>query len=72
MQAWNGFLFPLVLTQNASVRVLPLGLWDYQGQFGINVPAITAAIALSLLPLLLVYLFGRRYLLAGLTAGTGK
>jgi xylobiose transport system permease protein len=72
MQAWNGFLFPLVLTQNPSVRVLPLGLWDYQGQFGIDVPAITAAVALSMLPLLLVYLFGRRYLLAGLTAGTGK
>lgn len=72
MQAWNNFLFPLVLTQDASVRVLTLGLWDFQGQFGINVPALMAAVSLSLLPLLLVYLFGRRYLLAGLTAGAGK
>lgn len=72
LQAWNGFLFPLVLTQDASVRVLTLGLWDYQGQYGTNVPLITAAVVLSLLPLLVVYLLGRRYLLAGLTAGAGR
>ncbi len=34
LQAWNGFLFPLILTQDASVRVLTLGLWDFQGQYG--------------------------------------
>ena len=72
MQAWNNFLFPLILTQDPSVRVLTLGLWDFQGQFGLNVPVIMAAVALSLLPLLVLYLFGRRYLLAGLTAGSGK
>jgi xylobiose transport system permease protein len=72
MQAWNGFLFPLVLTQDPSVRVLTLGLWDFQGQYGTNVPLVTAAVTLSLLPLLVVYLVGRRFLLAGLTAGAGK
>jgi len=72
LQAWNGFLFPLVLTQDVSVRVLTLGLWDYQGQYGTNVPLITAAVLLSLLPLLVVYLLGRRQLLAGLTAGAGR
>jgi xylobiose transport system permease protein len=61
-----------VLTQDPSVRVITLGLWDFQGQFGLNVPVIMAAVALALLPLLVVYLVGRRYLLAGLTAGTGK
>ena len=72
LQAWNGFLFPLILTQDASVRVLTLGLWDFQGQYGTNVPLVTAAVTLSLAPLLVVYLLGRRYLLAGLTAGAGK
>ena len=72
LSAWNGFLFPLVLTQSADVRVLTLGLWDFQTQYGTNVPLVTAAVFLSLLPLLVVYLLGRRYLLAGLTAGAGK
>ncbi len=72
MQAWNGFLFPLVLTQSASVRTLTLGLWDLQGQYGLDVPLIMATVMLSVLPLLVVYLLGRRWLLAGLTAGAGK
>ncbi|WP_150461440.1 carbohydrate ABC transporter permease [Nesterenkonia ebinurensis] len=72
LQVWNGFLFPLVLTQSRDVRVLPLSLWEYQGQFGINVPATLAAVVLSALPLLVAYILGRRYIVAGLTAGFGK
>lgn len=72
LNAWNGFLFPLVLTQSDSSRVLTLGLWDFQGQFGTNVPALLAAVTLSVLPIFVVYLVGRRFLLSGLTAGFGK
>ena len=72
IQVWNGFLFPLVLTQSASVRVLPLALWSYQGQFTTNVPAILAAVLLSATPIILLYIFGRRQLLGGLIAGFSK
>ncbi len=72
IQVWNGFLFPLVLTQSASVRVLPLALWSYQGQFTTNVPAILAAVLLSATPIILLYIFGRRQLLGGLVAGFSK
>jgi len=72
IQIWNGFLFPLVLTQSPSVRVLPLALWSFQGQFTTNVPAILAAVLLSATPIILLYIFGRRQLLAGLMAGFSK
>ncbi|GGP77201.1 carbohydrate ABC transporter permease [Saccharothrix coeruleofusca] len=72
LNAWNGFLFPLVLTQSQSSRVLTLGLWNFQGQFGTNIPALMAAVTLSVLPIFVVYLIGRRFLLSGLTAGFGK
>lgn len=72
IQVWNGFLFPLVLTQSPSVRVLPLALWSFQGQFTTNVPAILAAVFLSATPIILLYIFGRRQLLAGLMAGFSK
>jgi len=72
LNAWNGFLFPLVLTQSESSRVLTLGLWTFQDQFGTNVPALLAAVTLSVMPIFVVYLIGRRYLLSGLTAGFGK
>lgn len=70
--AWNGFIFPLVLTQSAEARTLTLGLWEFQGQFGVNIPALLAAVTLSVLPIFVIYLIGRRYLLGGLTAGFGK
>jgi raffinose/stachyose/melibiose transport system permease protein len=72
IQVWNGFLFPLVLTQSPNVRVLPLALWSFQGQFTANVPAIMAAVLLSALPIILLYIFGRRQLLGGLIAGFGR
>ena len=72
LQVWNGFLFPLILTQSAERRVLPLALWTFQGEFTINVPAILAAVILSTLPILTLYVIGRRYLVSGLTAGFSK
>ena len=69
---WNGFLLPLILTQSPSKRTLPLGLWTFQGQYGVNVPAILASVVLTTLPILVLYAIGRRQLLSGLTAGFSK
>jgi xylobiose transport system permease protein len=72
LQAWNGFLFPLILTQSTDSRVLTLGLFDYQGQFGVDVPGLMAAVVLSALPIFLVYLVARRALVAGLMGAGGR
>jgi carbohydrate ABC transporter membrane protein 2, CUT1 family (TC 3.A.1.1.-) len=72
LQVWNGFLFPLILTQSGSVRVLTLSLWTYQGQYTSNIPAILAAVTLSAMPVLAAYIVGRQQMVAGLTAGFGK
>jgi raffinose/stachyose/melibiose transport system permease protein len=69
---WNGFLFPLILTQSPETRVLPLSLWTFQGEFSVNIPAVLAAVVLATLPLLVVYVIARRQLLSGLTAGFSK
>ena len=55
---WNGFLFPLILTQSPSTRVLPLALWTFQGEFSVNIPAVLAAVVLSTLPILVLYVLG--------------
>lgn len=72
LNVWNGFLFPLILTQSPENRVLPLALTSYQGMFTVNVPAVIAAVVLSSLPMIALYVLGRRQLLAGMTAGFGK
>ena len=72
LAVWNGFLLPLILTQSPGKRTLPLALWTFQGQFGVNVPAILASVVLTTLPILILYAIGRRQLLSGLTAGFSK
>ncbi|PWF27508.1 ABC transporter permease [Ancrocorticia populi] len=72
LQVWNGFLFPLVLTQSSEVRVLTLSLWNYQGQYTSDIPAILAAVTMSALPILVAYVFGRKQMVAGMTAGFTK
>jgi raffinose/stachyose/melibiose transport system permease protein len=69
---WNGFLLPLVLTQSPDQRTIPLALFDFQGQFGVNTPAIAASVTLTTLPIVILYAVGRRQLLSGLTAGFSK
>ncbi len=69
---WNGFLLPLVLTQSPDRRTLPLALWTFQGQYGVNVPAVLAAVVLTPMPVLVLYAFARRQLLSGLTAGFSR
>ena len=72
LDIWNGFLLPLILTQSPEKRVLPLGLWSFQGQYSVNVPAVLASVVLTTLPILVLYVIGRRQLVSGMTAGFSK
>ena len=72
LSIWNGFLLPLILTQSPEKRVLPLGLWTFQGQYSVNVPAVLASVVLTTLPILVLYVIGRRQLVSGMTAGFSK
>jgi xylobiose transport system permease protein len=72
LQAWNGFLFPLVLTQSDSSKVVTLGLYNFQTEHGVDIPGLLAAVVLSMLPIFIVYLFARRALVQGLMGVGGK
>jgi len=69
---WNNYLLPLILTDRPDRRTLPLGLAAFQGQYTVNIPAVLASVLLSTLPILTLYVVGRRQLLSGLTAGFSK
>lgn len=69
---WNEFIFSLVLINSPKNRPLTLGLWDFQGQFTANIPAMLAALILSTLPLLLFYAVSGEKLIKGMTAGAVK
>jgi raffinose/stachyose/melibiose transport system permease protein len=66
LNVWNNFILPLVLTQSSSVAVLPLGLTKLEGQYAINVPAVMAAVLLSVLPLVALFAVMRRQVMRSL------
>jgi raffinose/stachyose/melibiose transport system permease protein len=66
LNVWNNFLLPLVLTTSNSVAVLPLGLTKLEGLYTINVPAVMAGVLLSVLPLLVLFVFMRRQVMNSL------
>jgi xylobiose transport system permease protein len=72
LQAWNGFLFPLILTQSDNRRVLTLGLYNYIGQFRVDIPALLAAVVLSGVPIFAAYLLARRALINSLVGVGGR
>jgi raffinose/stachyose/melibiose transport system permease protein len=69
---WNDFLFPMILLQTQKVRTLPLAIWEYQGQYSMNIPVIMALLALSSLPLIVLYIIGQDKLIKGMMAGAVK
>nr|WP_245928584.1 carbohydrate ABC transporter permease [Murinocardiopsis flavida] len=72
LQAWNGFLFPLILTQSRERRLITLGLFEFQGQYRVDIPGLLAAVVLSAVPILVVYLIARRSLVSGLMGVGGR
>jgi xylobiose transport system permease protein len=72
LQAWNGFLFPLIMTQSDSDKVATLGLYNFVSTYSADIPALFAAVLMSAVPILVVYLFARRALVAGLMGAGGK
>ena len=66
LNVWNNFILPLVLTQSNSVAVLPLGLTKLEGQYAINVPAVMAAVLLSVLPLVVLFVVMRKQVMRSL------
>ena len=69
---WNEFVFAYVLTSSSNKRTLPLAIWDFQGEYASNVPALLASLALSALPLMLTYFIFQEKLVSGVMAGAVK
>ena len=69
---WNEFSFAMVLTQSQPNRTLPLAVWEYQGQYTLNIPLVMAVLMLSSIPIILLYVFGQDKLIKGMMVGAVK
>lgn len=70
--AWSDLLLAVVLIQDPNKRTLVPAASMLADRYNTNIPGNAAAVVIGLLPMLLVFLAGQRYLQRGVLAGIGK
>ncbi len=70
--SWNDLLVPLVVLNSDKLWTLPLGVMQFQGQYGQDLSLVSAFVALSALPTIIFYILAERQIVSGLTAGAVK
>lgn len=69
---WNEIIAPTIYLTNKNYYPITRGLIVFQGVYGSNWPTLAAAVLMLTLPMLILFLFLQRYIIAGLTAGSVK
>lgn len=69
---WNDFLLPLYYLNNSAYWPMTLAVYNFFGQFQQDWNLVSADIVLTVLPVLIIYLLGQRFILSGLTSGAVK
>lgn len=69
---WNEFIYALLLTSSRHARTLQLGIRFFTSQFRTDYAGMYAAIVLTIIPSVIVYMFLHEKIIAGLTAGAVK
>jgi len=72
INAWNAFLWPLVVLRANTMRTLVVGLATVQSEFNINYGLVMAGSVLTVLPMLVLYILFQPYFVEGLRMGYGK
>ncbi len=69
---WNEFVYAFVLTSSVKSRTLPLAIWEYQGQYGVDIPMVMTILTLSALPMIIAFVIFQEKLIKGMMAGAVK
>lgn len=72
MWSWNQFLLVLVLIQDPNKRTAPAGLGFFLGEHSTNIPLLSAASLIAVVPIVVVYLIFQRSFVSGITQGAVK
>lgn len=67
MGSWNSYLWPLIVINSEELATLPLGLSMLQGRWSTDWNLMMAGVVISVVPILIVYLFAQRYFIQGMT-----
>ncbi len=72
LSAWNMYFWPLLITQAPENQTIQIGISQLQSVDANDPGMVLAGVVLALLPTLLLVLFGQRFIVRGLTAGSGR
>lgn len=67
---WNNFLWPLITTTRQDMQTVTVALATLQGQYNTDWPLLMAGSVLAVAPVLIVFVFGNKAFISGLTAGS--
>jgi multiple sugar transport system permease protein len=67
LASWNDFLWPLIMTNSENMRVLSIGIASFQGQYSTNYPLLMAGALLSTIPMIVMFIFLQKHLIAGIS-----
>ncbi|WP_333791971.1 carbohydrate ABC transporter permease [Muricomes intestini] len=67
--SWNDLLWPMIVTSSTKMRTLANGLALFIGQNTIEYGAAFAGALISLIPMFVLYIFGQRYFVEGMSSG---
>ena len=69
---WEDFLWPYLVINSQEKQLLAVGLKMFNGQYSTDYGALFAATAISIVPVLLIYLFFQKQFIAGIAASAVK
>ncbi len=69
---WNELLIALIFMQKDSMKTLMVGIASMRSRNYVDIPATMAGLLIATIPIVIVYLFGQRYFIRGLTGGAVK
>jgi ABC-type glycerol-3-phosphate transport system permease component len=69
---WNELLIALIFMQKDSMKTLMVGIAAMRSRNYVDIPATMAGLLIATIPIVVVYLFGQRYFIRGLTGGAVK
>ena len=72
LSAWNMYFWPLLVTQTPEMQTIQIGITQLRSADNFNAGLVLAGTVLAIIPTLLLVIFGQRFIVRGLTAGSIK
>ena len=69
---WNDFLVSSTFTTKNELRMLSIGLYNYTSQYGIQWGKLMAAVTISIVPIVILFVLLQRHFVEGMAAGAVK